>query len=175
MVLERYNWTEEVQKALTIPPSLKGDAKEMGRTPAFDVLCGKASNWIPYLPDIPKLEKQFRYLRRYSAESEYEHEEEDEDEDEDEKQRWKEKMNKKKQTVLEKTERMFKIMGDIAVDIGIPHYIEFIQNFYYDIEKGTKYTRMDGSRFYVNRKDLSDAQKKLSPFAYLLAHPSPEE
>jgi hypothetical protein len=36
---------------------------------------------------------------------------------------------------------------------------------------------MDGSGFCVNvlGKDLSDAQKKLSPFAYILAHPSPEE
>jgi len=178
MVLEPDNWTEEAQKALTIPPSLKGDAKEMGRTRAFDLFCGKASKWIHYLSNIPKLKKQFLYLRKWhSSESDYEHEHEDEDEDEDEdeevKQRRKEKVKKKKQSVLQEAERMFKIMGDIAVDIGIPCYIAATQNFYYteqDIEKGTKYTRVDGSMFYVNGKDLSDAQKELSPFAYILAH-----
>ena len=31
---------------------------------------------------------------------------------------------------------MIKIMGDIAVDIGIPYYTEIIQGKLYDIEKG---------------------------------------
>jgi hypothetical protein len=178
MVLEHGNWTKEVQKALTIPPSLKGDAKEMEQTP-FNLLCQKASKWIQYLSDIRKLENKFNYFdKRCWGEDEYEDVDLDEVEDEDEKQRLKqekEQMQKEKQSALDKAERMIQIMGEIAVDIGIPTYIEHIQAFYYDKTNGTNCRRIDGSRFYVKVEHPSDAQKKLSPFAYLLAHPSPEE
>ena len=60
--------------------------------------------------------------------------------------------------------------GDIAVDIGIPEAIELIQAYHYDIEKGTICRRTTGSGFHVKKEHLSKAQKKLSPFAYLLAH-----
>ena len=40
--LKPENWINEVQKALTISPSSKGDEEEMERTPAFNFLCQKA-------------------------------------------------------------------------------------------------------------------------------------
>ena len=71
---------------------------------------------------------------------------------------------------------MIKIIGDIAVDIGIPYFIKVMQGIPYDIKKGAICRRIDGSRFYVKKaKHLSDAKLKLSPFAYKLAHPSPKE
>ncbi len=68
-------------------------------------------------------------------------------------------------------------MGDIAVDIGIPHEIEIIQGTLYDVEKGGIYSRADGSKFRVDAKtkNLSDPQLKLSKFSFSLAHLSHEE
>jgi hypothetical protein len=181
------HWTKKVQRALTIPPSSKGVAKKrrMEQNPALNHLCEKALKWIQYLPEIRKLEKQLGKFWFVLLECKYGHEEDDEDvdetetetEDEDENQE-KEQMQKqmKKPLFLEKAERMIKIMIDIAVDLGNPNVSEEIQSFSYDIKKRPISRRSDGSRFYVEKgKNLSDAQLKLSPFAYLLAHPSPEE
>ena len=174
--LKPENWINEVQKALTISPSSKGDEEEMERTPAFNLLCQKAEKWNKCLSDIQKLRKRFDYSNKYYW-GKYEHEDDDEDEDEkQEKEQMLKLMKKAKQRLIEKAERMIKIMGDIAVDIGIPYYTELIQGTFYDIGKGGDYRRRDGSKFNVKvPKDPSDAQLKLSPFASDLAHPSPEE
>ena len=152
----------------------------MEQTP-FNLLRQNASKWFQYLPDIQKLRNKFSYFDKCRwGEGEYE-DEVDEDEDEDVKQEKRQRlkhMKKEKQLALQKAERMMKIMGEIAVDIGNPYVTELMQGFYYDIEtqKGTTCRRTDGSRFYVEKVEhLSDAQKKLSPFAYAIAHPSPEE
>ena len=55
VALNQGNWTKEVQKALTIPPSSKGDEKEKEQTPAFNLLCLKAAKWNKCLSDIRKL------------------------------------------------------------------------------------------------------------------------
>ena len=171
--MEQSDWTKEVQNALTVPPSFKGDAKEMERTPDFNVLCQKATKWIQYLTDIRKLDKKVSYVIRHRFEYEHEVEYSDEDEDKVEKQMLKlvkELMLKNKQLVVQNAARLTKIMGDIAVDIGIPEAIELIQAYHYDIEKGTICRRTTKSSFYVKGENLSEAQKKLSPFAYLIAH-----
>ena len=168
--MEQSDWTKEVQNALTVPPSFKGDAKEMERTPDFNVLCQKATKWIQYLTDIRKLDKKVSYV---FINSKYFNNYSDEDEDKVEKQMLKlvkELTLKNKRLVVQNAARLTKIMGDIAVDIGIPEAIELIQAYHYDIEKGTICRRATKSSFYVKGENLSEAQKKLSPFAYLLAH-----
>ena len=159
----KYHWTEEVQKALIIPPKTTTPNSNK-RTPAFNRFCEKATKWIEYLPDIRKLDSQFDI----SGKS---HEGENEDEDEDEKEQM-----QKKSLLLEKVQRMIKIMLDIAEAIEDPFLSEIMQGLAYDIEKGDTCTRLDGFSFYVKKEEhLSEAQLELSPFAYYLAHPSPEE
>ena len=165
------HWTEEVQRAFTIHPSSKGgvEKRRIGPTPAFNVLCQKASKWIQYLPEILKLENQLDKLYDFMIECKWGHG------DEYEKQE-KEQMQTEKPLLLEKAERMIKIMMDIAVDIGNPRISEIIQGLHYDIEKRPISRSRGGSRFYVeNGKHLSDTQLKLSTFAFNLAHLSPEE
>jgi hypothetical protein len=153
-----HHWTNEVQKALTIPPSSRGNVNERRReqTPAFNCFCQKAPEWIQYFPDIRKFDKIFG-------------EDEDEDEEDD---------DEKESLPLEKAKikMVFEIMLDIADNIEDPMLSEIKQGFAYDIEKGATCTRLDGSRFCVKKeKHLSEAQLKLSKLAYCLAHPSPEE
>ena len=160
----KYHWTEEVQKALTIPRSSIGNVNKERReqTPAFHRFCQKAPKWIEYLPDIRKLDSQFDN----SGKSQ-----EGENEDEDEKEQM-----QKKSLLLEKVQRMIKIMLDIAEVIEDPFLSEIMQGLAYDIEKGDTCTRLDGFSFHVKKEEhLSEAQLELSPFAYYLAHPSPEE
>ena len=171
--MKQNDWTEEVQKLLTIPPSSKGDVKKrrMEQNPAFDLLCQNASKWIQYLPDIQELKNDFDHkFSKY-------HFGKDEDEDEKlEKGRKLKQMQEEKQLLTEKAVRMIKIMGDIAIDIGIPPYTEVIPGILYDIVKGGIHTRSCGTHFYVKvPKDPSAAQLKLSLYAYTLAHPSAEE
>ena len=177
--MKQNDWTEEVQKLLTIPPSSKGDVKKrrMEQNPAFDLLCQNASKWIQYLPDIQELKNDFdhKFSKYYFGKDK--DEEEDEDEDEKlEKGRKLKQMQEEKQLLTEKAVRMIKIMGDIAIDIGIPPYTEVIPGILYDIVKGGIHTRSCGTHFYVKvPKDPSAAQLKLSLYAYTLAHPSAEE
>jgi len=80
------------------------------------------------------------------------------------------------QLLFEKAGRMIKIMIEIAADLGNSFYCESIEGLFYDIEKRPICRRLNGSRFYVEKgKHLSDAQLKLSTFAQILAHPSPDE
>jgi hypothetical protein len=148
-----------VQKALTIPPSSKGNVnKRREQTPPFNCFCQKASEWNQYFPDIRKFDNQLGF--------------EDVNKDEDEKQ------EKEKSLLLEKAQIMmlFKIMLDIADNIESLMLSEIMQGFVYDIEKGATCIRFDGSRFCVKKvKHLSEAQLELSTLAYYLAHPSPEK
>jgi len=107
MVLERENWTKEVQKALTIPPSSKGVAKKrrMEQTCAFNLLCRKASKWIQYLPEIQKLENQ---LDKFEFRDEDKYEDEDEDEMQEKQQRLKQnlkQMQREKKCLFKKARR----------------------------------------------------------------------
>ena len=168
MKLNHNNWTEEFQKAFTIPPR--------ERTPAFNVLCEKASKWIQYVPDIEKLENQFDVDMGKSYEDEDNEDEDNEDEDEKLKEQRLKQMQKEKTLLLEKTERMIKIMADIVEDIGEPWHSKVVLGRPYDIEKGSICSRYFGSRYYVEKAEhLSEAQLKLSTLAYCLAHPSPEK
>ena len=124
------------------------------------------------LSNIRKLEyKSANFDKNYWGKDGAEDEDVEEDKDEKQvKEQWQKLMQKAKQ----KAGRMIKIMGDVAVDIGIPHYTEIIQGSPYDIEKGSVHRRRAETRFYAKKEEhLSDAQLKLSQFA--LAHPSPEK
>ena len=190
MAWKHNHWTIEVQRALTIPPSSKGDAKKrrMEQIPALNDLCEKALKWIQYLPEIRKLENQSEKFMDFYLECKWGHnedkeEEKEDDEDEDENQEKEQRlkqmqmeMQMEKPLLFGKAERMIKIMRDIAVDLGNPYFSEIIQSFCYDIEERPICRRLCGSRFYVEKgKHLSDAQLNLSAFAHIFAHPSPEE
>ena len=67
-------------------------------------------------------------------------------------------------------------MGDIADDIGDPRLSKLMLGRPYDIETGITCKRIDGSMYRVNKSEhLSEAQIKLSAFAFSLAHLSPKE
>ena len=195
------HWTKEVQKALTIPPSSKGNVNKRRKKPtaAFKLFSIKASKWIQYFPDILKLDNNFdnfgtnfeddvddEDVDKVEDDDQDEDDDEDkvEDEDESEKQEKEQrlKQEKEKSLLLEKTQIMFKtkkmlkVMLDIANDIEDPFHSKIMQGIPYDIVKGTTCTRFNGTRFYVKKVEhLSEAQLELSTFAYHLAHPSPEE
>ena len=181
----KYNinqWQRSVQKAFTILPSSKRNVSKRRReqTPAFELLCDKASKWIQYLPDIEKLDKHFENFRKnYEFEDEDDEDnedDEDDEDDEDEKQKKLKQMQEKKLLLLEKTGRMIKIMGDIADDIGDPRLSKLMLGRPYDIETGITCKRIDRSMYRVNKSEhLSEAQIKLSAFAFSLAHLSPKE
>jgi len=123
------------------------------------------------LSDIHKLRVRLRnYYRRCFIEDE------DEGEDEDEKQKQKQQQDQKKILLTEEAERLIKVMGDIAVDLGILGHIEIIQGVLYDVEKGEQKKKADGSFYFVDtKKNLSQAQMKMSRFAEFLAHPPPNK
>jgi hypothetical protein len=184
MAWKHNHWTIEVQRALTIPPSSKGDAKKrrMEQIPALNDLCEKALKWIQYLPEIRKLENQSEKFMDFYFECKWGHnedkeEEKEDDEDEDENQEKEQRLNemqKEKPLLLKETGRMIKIMIDIAEDLGNPYLIEIIQGCFHDVEKPPICKRLCGPTFYVE-KGLSEVKLKLSTFARMLAHPAPEE
>ena len=88
-----------------------------------------------------------------------------------------EKAEQIQQHLIEETKRLVKVMGEIAVDLEFAVCIETIQGNLYDMEKkGPQKSR--GGIFELSQdeeKFLSEAQLKMTPFAWWYAHPSPEE
>jgi hypothetical protein len=159
MELEEDDWISAVQIAL--------NKKEMDQT-AFNILYQKADKLNKDLSDIHKLQVRFRNYYRRCFEGE------DEGEDEDEKQKQKQQQDQKRILLTEEAERLIKVMGDIAVDLGIQSHIEIIHDVLYDVEKGEQKKRDDGSLYFVDtKKNLSRAQMKMTQFAEFLAHPPP--
>ena len=163
------DWISGVQIALNTSLADNSAAKGTDQN-ALNILCQKADKLSKDLSDIHKLEVQFRnYYTKCFVEYE------DEGEDENEKQRKKLKRDQKKKLLSDEAARLIKVMGDIAVDLGIPRHVEIIHGVIYDVEKGEHKKRADGSSYFVDtQKNLSEAQLKISLFAQTLAHPSPE-
>jgi hypothetical protein len=46
-------------------------------------------------------------------------------------------MQNLKKLLIAKAKRMIKIIGDIAVDMGMPDFTKMMEGISYDIEKGT--------------------------------------
>jgi hypothetical protein len=170
MVLEDEDWISCVQMTLKKNHSDNSNEEEMDQTSTFRLLCQKADQVNKDLSDIRKLQARFRNYYRCCY-NEYE----DEGEDEDEKQKQKQQQNQKKQLLSDEAARLIKVMGNIAVDLGIPKHIESIHSVLYDVEKGGHQKRANGSSYFVNTENLTPAQLRLSVFAECLAHPTPEE
>jgi len=69
-----------------------------------------------------------------------------------------------KKELMEEITRLVKVMGDIAVDLGVQCFTDTLQTLLYDMEKGGRQKQGDGSVVVVELDNLSDEQKKLSPF-----------
>ena len=117
------DWISGVQIALNTSLADNSAAKGTDQN-AFNILCQKADKLSKDLSDIHKLEVQFRnYYTKCFVEYE------DEGEDENEKQRKKLKRDQKKKLLSDEAARLIKVMGDIAVDLGIPRHVEIVSRW----------------------------------------------
>ena len=148
------NWIEEVQNALTEHLPGKVHEEEMKGTPAFIDLCLKATEINKHFSDIQKLIAQFKKCWMPCCADE--------------------NSEKQKLLLIEETQRLIKVMGEIAVLLNIPFYIDHIQGAIYDMEKGGPQKTKRGFCFSLSEGNLSEEQQILTPIAWWYAHPSPK-
>jgi hypothetical protein len=153
--LKRKDWIKEVQKALTKHSSAKVQKKE---NPAFNLLCQNATEINKHLTDIQTVHHKLNPKEDSSDDSDEDSDEdlhEDLDVDKDEED---------KKSLIEEIKRLVKVMGDIAVNLKVDDCAKTIQTLLYDTEKGGPQKQGDESIVVVELDNLSDEQKKLSPF-----------